>query len=188
MAAAKRKRREQSPRQGRRRKTAPAKRSRAASTPLAKNMRRVGHLDLPGGGQVYVQGDYAYVGHMKPPHGTSIIDISNPKKPKVVCTLPLETQRSHTHKVRVVGDIMITNVEQNERHATRAAANLKDAEARLTAALGRKPKDAELAAELRIKPHQIALAREFLRAALRRRRLQGLGRLEQGEAAAAAAT
>ena len=134
----------------------------AAPTALAKNMRRVGHLDLPGGSQVYTQGDYAYVGHMKPPLGTSVIDISNPKKPKVVCTIPLKSERSHTHKVRVVGDIMITNVEQNERHATRAAANLNEAEAKLTATLGRKPKDAELAAELRIKPHQIGLAREFL--------------------------
>ncbi len=136
--------------------------SGSSAIPLAKNMRGVGHLDLPGGGQVYVEGDYAFVGHMKPPHGTSVIDISNPKKPKVVATLPLETQRSHTHKVRVVGDIMITNVEQNERHATRAAANLKEAEARLMASLGRPPKDAELAAALNIKPHQIALARDFL--------------------------
>ena len=141
---------------------APARRSSSGAIPLAKNMRGVGHLDLPGGGQVYVQGDYAYVGHMKPPHGTSIVDISNPKKPKVVGTLPLETQRSHTHKVRVVGDIMITNVEQNERHATRTAASLMDAAARLQAKLGREPKEAELAADLGIKPHQIGLAREFL--------------------------
>ena len=141
----------------------PARRtSGPTAIPLSKGMRRIGHLDLPGGGQVYAQGDYAYVGHMKPPHGTSIIDISNPKKPKVVTTIPLETGRSHTHKVRVVGDIMITNVEQNERHATRAAANLRDAEARLTASLGRSPKNAELAAALEIKPHQIDLAREFL--------------------------
>jgi hypothetical protein len=140
----------------------PLPRGTSGSIPLAKAMRRLGHLDLPGGGQVYVEGDYAFVGHMKPPHGTSIVDISNPRKPKVVCTLPLENARSHTHKVRVVGDIMITNVEQNERHATRAAAKLNELEARLTADLGRKPKDAELARELHIKPGQLALAREFL--------------------------
>jgi hypothetical protein len=34
---------------------------------LAKNLRRGGHLDMPGGGQVVVEGGYAYVGHMKPP-------------------------------------------------------------------------------------------------------------------------
>ncbi len=99
---------------------------------------------------------------MEPPHGTTVIDIKDPRKPKVVAEIALEDMRSHTHKVRVVGDIMITNVEQNERHATRAAKSLKEAEARLQAALGRKPKDAELAAELRIKPHQLPLAREFL--------------------------
>ncbi len=136
-------------------------RKSSGTIPLSKGLRRLGHLDLPGGGQVYVEGDYAYVGHMKPPHGTSIIDISNPRKPKVVCTIPLEDARSHTHKVRVVGDIMITNVEQNERHATRAAARLHEVEARLAADLGRKPKEAEIARELHIKPGQLAMARQF---------------------------
>ena len=41
---------------------------------LTKGLKRVGRLDLIGGGQVVVDGNYAYVGHMKPPHGTSIID------------------------------------------------------------------------------------------------------------------
>lgn len=141
---------------------APTVRKAGASLPLTHNMRRIGHLDLPGGGQVFVEGNYAFVGHMKPPHGTTIIDISNPRKPKVVASIPLEDARSHTHKVRVVGDVMITNVEQNERHATRAAARLTETEAALTASLGRKPKNAELAQALGIKPHQIALAREFL--------------------------
>ena len=36
------------------------------TTPLARNVRRIGHLDLPGGGQVVVQGNHAIVGHMKP--------------------------------------------------------------------------------------------------------------------------
>ncbi len=143
--------------------TMPAAKSKPThATTLAKRMKGIGHLDLPGGGQVYVQGDYAFVGHMKPPHGTSVIDISNPKRPKVVTTLPLETERSHTHKVRIAGNLMITNVEQNERHASRAAANITKAEASLRDTLGRKPRDAELAAELRIKPHQIPFAREFL--------------------------
>ena len=38
---------------------------------LASNIKRIGHLDLEGGGQVVVQGNYAYVGHMEPPLGTS---------------------------------------------------------------------------------------------------------------------
>ena len=31
---------------------------------MARNVRRLGHLDLPGAGQVYVDGKYAYVGHI----------------------------------------------------------------------------------------------------------------------------
>ena len=76
-------------------------------------------LDLIGGGQVVVDGNYAFVGHMKPPHGTSIIDVSDPKNPKLVTTIMLPDNNSHTHKVRVVGDIMIVNVEMNDRHFLR---------------------------------------------------------------------
>ena len=49
---------------------------------LARNVRRLGHLDLPGGGQVTVCGSHAYVGHIpNPDHlGTSIIDIADPRK------------------------------------------------------------------------------------------------------------
>ena len=39
---------------------------------LTRGLKRVARLDLIGGGQVVVDGNYAYVGHMKPPHGTSI--------------------------------------------------------------------------------------------------------------------
>jgi hypothetical protein len=60
------------------------------SSPLARNVRRLGHLDLPGAGQVTVAGSHAYVGHIpNPDHlGTSIIDISDPRKPRVVATVP----------------------------------------------------------------------------------------------------
>ena len=86
--------------------------------PLSQNVRHLGRLDIPGGGQVVVQGNYAYVGHMKPPLGTSIIDISDPANPKVVSHVD-PPEWSHTHKVRVAGDIMITNVEQDRRHFLR---------------------------------------------------------------------
>lgn len=43
------------------------------------NLKHIGHLDLPGGGQVSVKEGIAYVGHMAPPIGTSIVDVSNPK-------------------------------------------------------------------------------------------------------------
>jgi hypothetical protein len=129
--------------------------------PLARNLKQIGHLDLPGGGQVRVAGGYAYVGHMKPPHGTTIVDVRDPRHPKVAAQIPLADQRSHSHKVRVAGDIMITNVEQNERHAVRRAGRLKEAEAALAARLGRPPADAEIGAELGVTPDQLRLAREF---------------------------
>ncbi len=115
---------------------------------LARNVRRVGHLDIPGGGQVVVQGSYAYVGHMKPPHGTSIIDVSDPAQPKLAGAVELADGYSHTHKVRIVGDLMFTNVEQNNRHFLRKGAQLPELRARLAGGLGRPPSDAELAAEL----------------------------------------
>ena len=51
---------------------------------LARNVRRIGHLDLPGAGQVNVAGHYAYVGHIpnKQQLGTSIVDISDPANPR----------------------------------------------------------------------------------------------------------
>ena len=86
---------------------------------LERNIRRVGHLDIAGGGQVVVQDGYAYVGHMDPPMGTSIIDVRDPKNPVVVSHISPPDHWSHTHKVRVAGNIMITNVEQARRHFLR---------------------------------------------------------------------
>ena len=45
---------------------------------ISDNLRRVADLDLPGGGQILVEGNYAYIGHMKPPYGTTILDVSRP--------------------------------------------------------------------------------------------------------------
>ena len=114
---------------------------------LSRNLRRIGHLDIPGGGQIVVQGDHAYIGHMKPPHGTSILDVSDPAKPRLVASIEPPSPHSHTHKVRVVGDLMITNVEQNDRHFLRQADALPDSRAELAAALGRAASPAEVAAE-----------------------------------------
>ena len=132
-------------------------------TELARNVRRIGHLDLPGGGQVVVQGDYAYVGHLKPPDGTTILDVSDPKNPRVVATITLQGTDSHTHKVRVVGDIMIVNVEQNDRHFRRKGDRIPEVRARLQAALGRPPSDAEIAAELKVRPEDIPVLEEARR-------------------------
>ena len=47
-------------------------------------IREVAWVDIPGGGQVVLDGNYAYVGHMQPPHGTSVLDVSDPAHPRVV--------------------------------------------------------------------------------------------------------
>jgi hypothetical protein len=122
--------------------------AKTADMALARNVRRVGHLNLPGGGQVVVEGGFAYVGHMKPPHGTSIIDVSDPAKPRVVSSIELPDPYSHTHKVRVVGDLMYTNVEQNDRHLLRRGDALPEIRRRLEERLGRPPSDVEAAAEV----------------------------------------
>ncbi len=108
---------------------------------LARNIRRLGGLDIAGGGQVVVQDGYAFIGHMKPPMGTSIIDVRDPANPKVVAHVEPPDQWSHTHKVRVAGDLMITNVEMDRRHFLRKGekiAGLRD----------KGLNDADIAAEL----------------------------------------
>ena len=62
-------------------------------------IKQVGYLDIAGGGHVRVDGNYAYVGHMEFPHGTSIVDISDPKKPRIVAEIGMPTN-THSHKVR----------------------------------------------------------------------------------------
>ena len=49
---------------------------------VAKGLKVVGYFDCAGGGQVVVRNNVAYVGHVKPPNGTSIIDVSDPAKPR----------------------------------------------------------------------------------------------------------
>src|SRR5262247_2048590 len=96
------------------------------TTSLAKNVSRVSHLDLPGAGQVYVDGKYAYVGHItnKEGLGTSILDISDPKKPRLLSQIPVGDPDSHSHKARVIGDVMIVNSEQNATGIGRKADEL----------------------------------------------------------------
>src|ERR1035437_9359121 len=82
---------------------------------LARNVKHLSHVDMPGAGQVYVAGDYAYIGHIpnKEKIGTSILDVSDPRKPRVVSQIHLDDPESHSHKARVIGDIMIVNHERN---------------------------------------------------------------------------
>lgn len=52
---------------------------------VRRRTRRISHLDLGGAGQVYVAGDYAYIGHLpnKDRLGTSIVDVSDPANPRL---------------------------------------------------------------------------------------------------------
>ncbi len=78
---------------------------------VSKKIKQIGRIDLPGGGKVVVENGFAYVGHMDPPHGTSIIDVSDPKHPKVVAHLEVPNG-IHSHKVTVMGDVMLVNQER----------------------------------------------------------------------------
>jgi hypothetical protein len=76
------------------------------------NIRHMSRMDLGGAGQVTIKGNHAYLGYMYGPEGTSILDISDPRAPKVLSTVMLDAPGSHSHKVRVVqDDIMIVNSE-----------------------------------------------------------------------------
>ena len=137
----------------------------AASAPLSRNIRRISHLDLPGGGQVYVSGNYAYVGHIQNAagHGTTIVDIADPKHPKVVCSLKVDDPESHSHKARVIGDVMIINVEQNGTTMGRRAEQLPKILAQLQQSLSRDPTDAELAQGLKVDVGDLPQLREMFK-------------------------
>ncbi|MDP2412077.1 MAG: RNA polymerase subunit sigma-70 [Pseudolabrys sp.] len=119
---------------------------------LARKVRRLGHLDLPGAGQVTVAGHHAYVGHIpnKDNLGTSIIDIADPANPKLVATVTLDDPTSHSHKVRVAGGIMVVNHERNMTPIGRRAEQMPAARRELQAALGREPTRGELAVKLNV--------------------------------------
>ena len=130
---------------------------------LAHKVRRLGHLDLPGGGQVTVSGSHAYVGHIPNEHhlGTSIIDISDPHKPRVVATVTLDDHESHSHKVRVAGDIMVVNHERNMSRIGRRAEQLPAARRALLEALGRDPTRAEIASRLSVSEDDLVMLEAF---------------------------
>ncbi|WP_163269485.1 LVIVD repeat-containing protein [Chelativorans alearense] len=119
----------------------------------SKNFKHLARLDIPGGGQVTVGNGYAFVGHMNAPHGTSIIDVRDPRRPKLVHTIMLPDDLSHTHKVRVIGDLMFVNVEQAARHQTRQAGTAIEADPNAT--------DAEIAVRTGLPAKIVASARFY---------------------------
>src|SRR3984885_558793 len=76
-----------------------------------EGVREVAWLDCAGGGQVVLDGDRAYIGHMDAPHGTSVVDVSDPKHPRITASVDIPPGL-HSHKVRVANDLMLVNRER----------------------------------------------------------------------------
>ena len=76
----------------------------------AKGIREVAYFDCPGGGQVVVERNVAYIGAMRYPHGTLVVDVSDPRRPRQMAELSMPPG-THSHKVRVGNGIMVTNRE-----------------------------------------------------------------------------
>jgi len=129
---------------------------------IARNVRRVAHLDLMGAGQVTVAGNYAYIGHItnKEGLGTTILDVSDPANPRIVSTVMLDDPDSHSHKARVAGDLMIVNSERNNSGIGRKAEQLPGVRERLRGLLGREPSHAELAEKLGVDAVDIGMLEE----------------------------
>ena len=143
---------------------------------LARNVRRIGHLDLPGAGQVNIAGHYAYVAHIpnKDQLGTSIVDIADPANPRLVATVTLDDPASHSHKVRVAGDLMVVNNERNLTPVGRRAQDMPGIRRGLREALGRDPTRAELLQKLNLTEADLVAIEEGRKAALSQRRLPHL--------------
>ena len=75
--------------------------------PPVADLRLVG----PGGGQVWVEGTTLFIGHMRWPSGTTIVDVADPRHPRALATIDLP-EGWHSHKVRVANDVMIVNHEK----------------------------------------------------------------------------
>src|SRR5262252_10335801 len=80
----------------------------------AKGVRPVGYIDVVGGGQIVVDGNYAYVAHINGTAGTTIVDVGDPKNPRQVASIPTNSG-IHAHKVRVENGLMLVNREHPPR-------------------------------------------------------------------------
>src|SRR5215471_1955482 len=78
----------------------------------SEGVRRLAWLDCAGGGQVAVDGQFAFIGHMEAPHGTSVVDVADPRNPRIVAEIDIPPGL-HSHKVRVANGIMVVNREHH---------------------------------------------------------------------------
>ena len=128
--------------------------------PSSHNAKLVSHIDCPGGGQVWVEGNVLYIGHMEAPSGTSIVDISDPLKPKLMARIDLP-QGWHSHKVRAKDGVMIVNHERNMSKIGRRAEQLPAARRALAEALKREPTREEIAARMSVTEDDLAMLEAF---------------------------
>src|SRR4029453_4283260 len=90
----------------------PTAESDSGTAPRASsNIRHLCRMEIAGGGQIVIDGNYAYVGHQHRPQGTTILDLPDPVNPKMLSSLTPGPPWSHSHKARVADDIMIVNSE-----------------------------------------------------------------------------
>ena len=73
--------------------------------------KEVADVDCEGGGQMYVDGTTAYIGHMDYPLGTSMYDMADPKNIRFLTQIEIP-EGMHSHKVRVVDGLMAINHER----------------------------------------------------------------------------
>src|SRR5919198_2643187 len=82
----------------------------------ALNMRVVGQTDLNGHGDcmhVNLKDGYAFVAHMGESRvGTSVVDVRDPTRPRLVTQLHTPPG-THSHKVQIVGDVLLVNNEKS---------------------------------------------------------------------------
>lgn len=87
----------------------------ARGAPQARNMRLVGHCPMDGRGDgmhINLKDGYAFFGHMGDNGiGTSIVDVRDPMAPRLVGQLPVPSG-IHSHKVQIVGDVLLVNYER----------------------------------------------------------------------------
>jgi hypothetical protein len=102
----------------------------AEASAEALNMRLVGQTNLNGHGDcmhVNLKDGFAFVAHMGESRvGTSVVDVSDPTQPRVVTQLETPPG-THSHKVQVVGDVLLVNHERSmlEPQATSWQGGLK---------------------------------------------------------------
>jgi hypothetical protein len=75
-----------------------------------RGLEKLGWHDCAGGGQIVVRNGIAYLGNMRNPYGTMVIDVKDPKHPKHLAEISMPPG-THSHKVRVANGIMVTNRE-----------------------------------------------------------------------------